>query len=241
MTHSALSLKVDTQAVAGAVAARVPSSVPLGAIRAGDGERPAPEALAVVASFVGRPGATFALVAEGVVAELTEAGVAADTPVAVADALRPALEAAADELGSGVLEGVHTESAEAAFGGETVVYALQSVDGETVAWFGVRVTETHVPAPAAGGAAHLPTQRTSMRILYDVEMSLTVELGRTRLPLREVLDLAPGAVLELDRAASSPADILVNGRLIARGEVVVVDEDYGVRITQIVSGQEGEA
>ncbi len=244
MTHSALSLTVDTQAVAGAVAARVPSAVPLGAVRAADDERPAPEALAVVASFVGTPGATFALVAEGVVAELTAAGVAADTPVAVADALRPALEAAAGELGSGVLEAVHTESAEAAFAAAgTVVYALQGVEGETVAWFGVRVTETHVPVPPATTRAAgpvLPTQRTSMRILYDVEMSLTVELGRTRLPLREVLDLAPGAVLELDRAASAPADILVNGRLIARGEVVVVDEDYGVRITQIVSGQDAE-
>ena len=238
MTRSALSLKVDTEAIAEAVAARVPAAVPLTAVRADD-ERPDGEALAVVASFVGSPGATFALVAESVVAELTEAGVAADTPVAVADALRPALEAAADEIGSGFLDAVHTESAEAAFTDETTVYALQA-DGVTVAWFGVRVTETHVPAPTAATTSQMPTQRTSMRVLYDVEMTLTVELGRTRLPLRGVLDLAPGAVLELDRAASAPADILVNGRLIARGEVVVVDEDYGVRITQIVSGQEGE-
>ena len=236
MTRSAVSLRVDTQAVAEAAAARVPSAMPLAVVRATDDERPAPEALAVVASFVGTPGATFALVAEAVVAELTEAGVAAGTPVAVTDALRPALDAAADELGAGILEAVHTESAESAFSDGASVYALQA-DGVTVAWFGVRVTETHVPAPAF---AQVPTQRTSMRVLYDVEMTLTVELGRTRLPLREVLDLAPGAVLELDRAASSPADILVNGRLIARGEVVVVDEDYGVRITQIVSGQESE-
>jgi flagellar motor switch protein FliN len=237
MTRSAVSPTVDTDAVAEAAAARVPSAVPLVAVRAADGERPAPDALAVVASFVGRPGATFVLVADAVVAELTQAGVAAGTPVAVADALRPALDAAAGELGVGVLEGVRTESAEAAFSPETSVYALQAA-GVTVAWFGVRVAQTHVPAPTL---ARVPSQRTSMRVLYDVEMTLTVELGRTRLPLREVLDLAPGAVLELDRAASSPADILVNDRLIARGEIVVVDEDYGVRITQIVSGQDGEA
>lgn len=235
MTRSALSLTVDAQALAEVVAAHLPAAAPLTAVPAAADERPAPEALAVVATCAGSPGATFVLVAETVVAELTAAGVAAGTPVAVADALRPALEAAADGLGT--LDAVRTESAGTALQGDTTVYALQA-DGETLAWFGVRVTQTHVPAQAGG---RVPTQRTNMRVLYDVEMTLTVELGRTRLPLRDVLDLAPGAVLELDRAASSPADILVNGRLIARGEVVVVDEDYGVRITQIVSGQEGEA
>ncbi len=237
MTRSALSVTVDTQTLADAVAARVPAPLPLTAVPAADDERPAPAALAVVASCLGSPSATFALVAEAVVAELTQAGVAAGTPVAVADALRPALDAAAAELGSATVDAVRTESAESALAGDMTVYALQA-EGVTVAWFGVRVAATHVPAATAG---RVPTQRTTMRVLYDVEMTLTVELGRARLPLREVLDLAPGAVLELDRAASSPADILVNGRLIARGEVVVVDEDYGVRITQIVSGQEGEA
>jgi flagellar motor switch protein FliN/FliY len=77
-----------------------------------------------------------------------------------------------------------------------------------------------------------------MRVLYDVEMTLTAEIGRTRLPVRQVLDLVPGAVLELDRAAGAPADLMVNGRLIARGEVVVVDEDYGIRITEIVSAEQ---
>ena len=237
MTRSALSVTVDTQALADAVAARVPAAVPLVAVRAADDERPAPEALAVVATCLGTPGATFALVAESVVADLTEAGVDAGTPVAVTDALRPALEAAADGIGSATIDAVRTEAAESALSGDMAVYALQAA-GATVAWFGVRVAENRGPAPTLG---RVPTQRTSMRVLYDVEMTLTVELGRAHLPLREVLDLAPGAVLELDRAASSPADILVNGRLIARGEVVVVDEDYGVRITQIVSGQESEA
>jgi flagellar motor switch protein FliN/FliY len=70
-------------------------------------------------------------------------------------------------------------------------------------------------------------------------MEVTVELGRTRMTVRELLALAPGAVVELDRAAGSPADLLVNGRLIARGEVVVVDEDFAVRITEII-GSHGE-
>ena len=89
-----------------------------------------------------------------------------------------------------------------------------------------------VPAPRSGtGAGAL----RGLDLLRDVEMELTVELGRTRMAVRDLLSLAPGAVVELDRAAGSPADLLVNGTLIARGEVVVVDEDFGIRITEILS------
>jgi flagellar motor switch protein FliN/FliY len=66
-------------------------------------------------------------------------------------------------------------------------------------------------------------------------MEVTVELGRTRLAVRDLLALTPGDVLELDRTAGSPADLLVNGRLIARGEVVVVDENFALRVTEIVA------
>jgi flagellar motor switch protein FliN/FliY len=93
-------------------------------------------------------------------------------------------------------------------------------------------------APAAGGPA--VGGRGGLDLLRDVAMEITVELGRTRMTVRELLSLAPGAVVELDRAAGSPADLLVNGTLIARGEVVVVDEDFGIRITEIVaSGADG--
>ncbi|HET7690385.1 MAG TPA: flagellar motor switch protein FliN [Nocardioidaceae bacterium] len=97
-------------------------------------------------------------------------------------------------------------------------------------------------APALGAAIGagigLPDHRTGpirgIEMLHGVSMEVTVELGRTQLTVRELLALSPGTVLELDRAAGSPADLLVNGRLIARGEVVVVDEDFGLRITEIV-------
>jgi flagellar motor switch protein FliN len=81
--------------------------------------------------------------------------------------------------------------------------------------------------------AAVPGQR-GLELLHGVDMEVTVELGRTRMTVRDLLALSPGAVLELDRAAGSPADLLVNGRLIARGEVVVVDEDFGLRITEIL-------
>ena len=102
------------------------------------------------------------------------------------------------------------------------------------------------PAPAFGGApnfaagqsavptAGVTTMSRGLEMLHGVIMEVTVELGRTRMSVRDLLALTPGTVLELDRAAGSPADLLVNGRLIARGEVVVVDEDFGLRVTEIV-------
>ncbi|WP_051706036.1 flagellar motor switch protein FliN [Nocardioides aequoreus] len=91
------------------------------------------------------------------------------------------------------------------------------------------------PRPATG---RTPSSR-GIEMLHDVDMEVTVELGRTRMLVRDLLTLAPGDVVELDRAAGSPADLLVGGRLIARGEVVVVDEDFGLRITQIIEPTAG--
>jgi flagellar motor switch protein FliN/FliY len=89
------------------------------------------------------------------------------------------------------------------------------------------------PAGTAAGSV-TPMPRRGIEMLHGVDMEVTVELGRTRMTVRDLLALTPGAVLELDRAAGSPADLLVNGRLIARGEVVVVDEDFGLRVTEII-------
>jgi flagellar motor switch protein FliN/FliY len=74
--------------------------------------------------------------------------------------------------------------------------------------------------------------------INNVEMALTVEIGRTRMAVRDLLALEPGAVVELDRSAGTPADILLNGKLIAHGDVVVVDQDYAVRITRILDNPE---
>ncbi|MFS3127108.1 flagellar motor switch protein FliN [Nocardioides sp. Bht2] len=90
-------------------------------------------------------------------------------------------------------------------------------------------------APAPGAVATATAPARGIEMLHGVDMEVTVELGRTRMTVRDLLALSPGAVLELDRAAGSPADLLVNGRLIARGEVVVVDEDFGLRITEVLA------
>ena len=90
------------------------------------------------------------------------------------------------------------------------------------------------PGTAPVGGTVTPLPHRGIEMLHGVDMEVTVELGRTRMTVRDLLALTTGAVLELDRAAGSPADLLVNGRLIARGEVVVVDEDFGLRVTEII-------
>jgi flagellar motor switch protein FliN/FliY len=81
-------------------------------------------------------------------------------------------------------------------------------------------------------------QPSNINLLMDVNMELTVELGRTKKAIKEILSMGEGTVIELDKLAGEPVDILVNGKLIARGEVVVIDENFGVRVTEIVDAAE---
>jgi flagellar motor switch protein FliN len=85
-----------------------------------------------------------------------------------------------------------------------------------------------------------PSEASSRRLdlLLDVPLDVTVELGRARMSIQDLLALSPGSVIELDKMAGEPLDIVVNGRLIARGEAVVVNDRFGIRITDIVSKSE---
>ena len=78
-------------------------------------------------------------------------------------------------------------------------------------------------------------QKENMGIIMDVPLDITVELGRTHRKISEILDFSPGTVIELDKLAGEPIDILVNGKFVAKGEVVVIDENFGIRVTDIVS------
>jgi flagellar motor switch protein FliN/FliY len=180
----------------------------------------------------GVEGKALLVVGEDLVAAL------ADTPfgaVEPAQALRPALDALAAALG-GRLDGAPTaiaveECLEVLAGGTAVLVPL--VAGDAVhAVVGVTLVE---PKPAATLAAAGAARSWGIDMLRDVAMEVTCELGRTRMTVRQLLALAPGDVVELDRLAGAPADLLVNGTLLARGEVVVVDESFGLRITEIVS------
>ena len=81
-------------------------------------------------------------------------------------------------------------------------------------------------------------QEMNLNVILDVAVTLSLEVGRARMSIRELLQLAPGAIVELDRASSEPLDVLVNGVRIARGEVVVVNDKFGIRLTDVVSATE---
>jgi flagellar motor switch protein FliN len=154
----------------------------------------------------------------------------------VAAALRPALEAAAATLGRVRVASERVEEPVAALDGlrdkGMFVAVPLMADGEHQATFALQVQ-----LPTARGG---PGRGASLDLLRHVAMEVTVEIGRTRMTVQELLSLHPGEVVELDRAASAPADLLVNGTLIARGEVVVVDEDFGLRISEIVTDAAAE-
>ncbi len=80
--------------------------------------------------------------------------------------------------------------------------------------------------------------RNDIDMILDIPVQLTVELGRTRIPIKHILQLAQGSVIELDALAGEPMDVLVNGCLIAQGEVVVVNDKFGIRLTDIVTPNE---
>ncbi len=193
-----------------------PESVPL---------PPAPGA-AVTAALGGEVSGDIVLVlSEEIVGALTNSPVGA---MDVATALRPALEAAASALGRVRVAAERVEDVVAALDGlrdKGVFLAVPLVaNGEVSATLALQVT---LPQPRE--------RRGSLDLLRNVAMEVTVEIGRTRMTVSELLSLHPGEVIELDRAAGAPADLLVNGTLIARGEIVVVDEDFGLRISEIVT------
>lgn len=100
------------------------------------------------------------------------------------------------------------------------------------------------PAPATANvfqslvADAVPPAANNLDLILDIPVHLTVELGRTKIAIRNLLQLAPGSVVELDGLAGEPMDVLVNGYLIAQGEVVVVNDKFGIRLTDIISPAE---
>jgi flagellar motor switch protein FliN/FliY len=96
------------------------------------------------------------------------------------------------------------------------------------------------PPLAGGGGAGVfgSTGNKALDLLMDIELPIVIELGRAQMSLKRILELGPGAIVEMDRLAGEPVDILINGKVVARGEVVVVDENFGVRILSLVSPEE---
>ena len=174
------------------------------------------------------------------------------------DGLQPAFAAAAAAFGvaaPALTDYAVVDVAALAPAAREEAHGLLLLDGETHKATLVFLAAAAAPAPAAvaehefaplpapgvppaGGVGRLPVGGP-IELLHEVEMGVTVELGRTRMLVREILDLSPGSVVELDRAAGAPIDVLVNGTLIARGEVVVIDEEFGIRITEVIGYEAG--
>jgi len=191
-----------------------------------------PFSVALAAEFVGVRSADIALVLNdrSVLAEAAGVDEALAEP---SELVRPAIEAASSTLGVGVLGDITEADASALVAASgTAVFELTTTAG-SIGWFAIRLHATAIAAPAPA-----PASTGNLSRISNVEMSLTVEIGRTRMAVRDLLALEPGAVVELDRSAGTPADILLNGKLIAHGDVVVVDQDYAVRITRILDNPE---
>jgi len=97
------------------------------------------------------------------------------------------------------------------------------------------MSENDVTYEALEGDAAAPVAG-DLSLVLDVPVEVAVEVGRTTMTIRETLAIAPGSIIALDRMAGEPVDLLVNGRRIARGEVVAVDEEFGLRVTEVVPG-----
>jgi flagellar motor switch protein FliN len=98
--------------------------------------------------------------------------------------------------------------------------------------------ESESESPVTAVAEIAPPRDVNLDVILDVPVTLSLEVGRTRLPIRSLLQLNQGSVVELERAAGEPLDVFVNGTLVAHGEVVVVNEKFGIRLVDVISPAE---
>jgi flagellar motor switch protein FliN/FliY len=114
--------------------------------------------------------------------------------------------------------------------------ALEEQSTTSAGTDGPHVFEANATPVPAGGTSGNPMH--DIQMVLDIPVQLSVELGRTRVPIKYILQLAQGSIVELDALAGEPMDVLVNGYLIAQGEVVVVNDKFGIRLTDIVTPSE---
>ena len=117
--------------------------------------------------------------------------------------------------------------------------AQQTSSTDSSAGSASQVSDQMMPASFANfGPSNAAGAGNDINMILDIPVQLTVELGRTRIPIKNILQLAQGSVVELDAMAGEPMDVLVNGFLIAQGEVVVVNDKFGIRLTDVVTPSE---
>jgi flagellar motor switch protein FliN len=129
-------------------------------------------------------------------------------------------------------------SAEDAMAAEWAAALSESKTAAPAATGGNEVEQVSAASFANFTPSDTPPAGNDISMILDIPVQLTVELGRTRIPIKHILQLAQGSVVELDAMAGEPMDVLVNGFLIAQGEVVVVNDKFGIRLTDIVTPSE---
>ena len=145
--------------------------------------------------------------------------------------------AAADEIGDdwgAALAEQASAEAEAALDPDAILAEAGSASGLQTP--GVQA-DPYLPSALepGGGASSLGEAEENLKMILEIPVTLSVEVGRARIPIRNLLQLSQGSVVELDRLAGEPMDVMINGTLVARGEVVVVNDKYGIRLTEIIS------
>jgi flagellar motor switch protein FliN len=172
--------------------------------------------------------------------QAAEAAAAADAPVEAEDAEIVADDAAPEPVAEAAAEA----DADAPLTADEIEALIAAEAGPAVPLPSPGALATTGPLIEEVAFAELPPvrapidERADIDLLLDVPLQITVELGQARRTIRELLELGQGSILHLTRHAGEPVDVLVNGQHIARGEVVVIDENFGIRVTEVVSPAE---
>ena len=152
-----------------------------------------------------------------------------DEPISQQQADAPSPEASADDAENSAAAPEENEGAGDVR--QDVAAEVQSAEDSPVQ----TVEFGQLGSSADGGA------RSGVELILDVQMQVAVELGRTTMQVKDLLALGPGSVVELDKQSGEPVEVVVNNKMVARGEVVVIDENFGVRITEIINAKGTEA
>ena len=136
-----------------------------------------------------------------------------------------------DDLGAQIMRSISK--------GTGVESGAESTGGES-SWAGGAGSsgDAFVETPLSGDSVRSSSSKENIDMLLDVDLDVYIELGRTNLSIKRILELTPGSIVELDRMAGEPVDLLVNEKVIAKGEVVVLDENFGIRIVSLVSAED---
>jgi flagellar motor switch protein FliN len=258
MDTATITSAVERAALAAITAVPIADDLEVGAL-VESGTELAFAGVAVSARFTGSISGEIMVAVEQAVADALQ-----NSPIGALDiaaALTPALTAAANTVGP-VITGpaqplLPTPAVDALLDKPQSAVVALTHGGQIRALVGLAlnapteqaaVTTPNYPTPAelhrpsnVKPFAPAPINRHGLEMLRDVAMEVTAQIGSTRMTVSELLALSDGAVIELDRSAGAPADLLVNGHLIARGEVVVIDENFGLRITEIVADEDPAA